>query len=324
MILTEQQQKQKDKYNYISTKKMSKIGWLRLRQHSLGGSDAGAIMKMPGSFKTPVDVYLSKREPIEDEGEENIYMKAGRMLEPVIADYWAEETGMKLLNDNKMRFHPEHDCISVNLDRIIVSNDERGPGVLEAKTANGHYRKTWEFDLPLTYYAQIQHELLVTKYLWAECALLIDGREFERVPIAPNPDFMATMLQAELDFWNNHVKMWNPPPATEVDDIYKIFGDIPEGLRLEADEALADKITELDHLKTQFKPLDKDIKALAKEIKLLAGDKSYIVSGETVLATFRQQASRSAFDEKRFREENPDLYEKYAGTQRGNRPLLIK
>lgn len=323
-MFTPAEQKQIDKYNYIPTSSLTKIEWLKLRQKAIGGSDAGAIMKMPGSFQTPVDVFLSKTIPILEEPEENIYMKFGRLLEPLIAELWMKETGLKVRNDHKMRFHPEHRCIGVNLDRVIVASDERGTGVLEVKTANSYYRKTWEYDIPLTYYAQIQHELAVTGYNWAECALLVDGREFERIPINPNPEFIANMIQMELDFWNNHVMQWTAPPPVEEEDIYKIHKIIPEDLKLEADQDLSDKVVLLKHLQEQVKPLDKEIAELKKHLKLALGEKSFLMEGEEVLATFKQQADREYFDTKGFKDEHPDLYKQFLKTRRGNRPLRPK
>ena len=135
----------------ISTKNMTHQEWLDKRKDSIGASEAGAIIGV-NPYQTPVDVYLSKIGkglPVDD----NLAMWLGRKLEPVIRERFQMESGLKVRNDHKIRVDSEHDFLTTNLDGMIVG--EKVP--VEYKTLS-----TWDGEIPNHYFAQIQHQMMVT------------------------------------------------------------------------------------------------------------------------------------------------------------------
>ena len=66
-----------------------------------------------------MDVYFDKvgeTEPIED----NLNMRLGRDLEPIIKKLFEEETELTVRNDNKIRIDEQHSFITTNLDGMVV------------------------------------------------------------------------------------------------------------------------------------------------------------------------------------------------------------
>jgi predicted phage-related endonuclease len=63
------------KKNYIDLTNLSREDWKELRRLGIGGSDVGAILGK-SEFKTPMDVYLSKVRPSEDDDDEQA-LRAG-------------------------------------------------------------------------------------------------------------------------------------------------------------------------------------------------------------------------------------------------------
>ena len=70
---------------------LSYYDFLVKRQSGIGSSDIAAIVG-ESPFATPVSVYMSKINPVDDR-KENPFTKAGKMMEGVIGQYFAENTG---------------------------------------------------------------------------------------------------------------------------------------------------------------------------------------------------------------------------------------
>ena len=82
---------------------MNKKDWLLARQTGIGGSDAAAVLGL-SKYRTPYDVFIDKTtEP--EEISLTPAMRAGIKLESVVAEYYAEESGNKVINSNKILKH---------------------------------------------------------------------------------------------------------------------------------------------------------------------------------------------------------------------------
>ena len=206
--------------------------WLEARRAGIGASDAAAVLGVY-PWKSPFACYVEKvtAVPGQDESEA---MRAGNVLEPVVADWFARETEYEL--DDPGRFtiveHPLLPWALATIDRYIVSErvypDEAGDagviqvfppagrGVLEVKTTGARNEERWDEEAPLWVQVQVQHQLAVTGLAWGYAAVLIGGQKFRMFRMERNERFIETMLEAEEKFWNR-VKSRNAPPvdATE-------------------------------------------------------------------------------------------------------------
>ena len=100
---------------------------------------------------------------------------------------------------------------------------------MEIKTSS-----TWEdwgatgsADIPLHYYAQVQHQLLACSH-WADSpgfsaeaaivAVLIAGTDLRWYVIPREQDFIDHLFLRLANFWQNHVEVRVPPPVAECDE----------------------------------------------------------------------------------------------------------
>ena len=106
--------------------------WLAKRRGFLGASDVAAVLGV-SPWAGPLDVYLDKIHAVEM--QESRAMRRGHAMEPVIADWYAEETGREIQNLGATCFqiHPHIPFLGATLDRLIVG-DERGNAPLEIKS----------------------------------------------------------------------------------------------------------------------------------------------------------------------------------------------
>lgn len=202
----------------ISTKDLTHDNWLDYRRKGLGGSDIAAICGM-SRYKSPMEVYLDKLGEIPSL-EDNPKMKAGRMLEPVIAEWFAEETGMKVQRQNSIFQHKEYPFMLANIDRWL-------PGLnagLEIKNTGEYSREDWSgTQAPTEYILQCNHYMAVTGAdRWFIC-VLIGGWDLQWKVIERDDELINNLITIEKEFWYNNVLAKNPPALSHQDTRYINF-----------------------------------------------------------------------------------------------------
>lgn len=301
----------------ISTLGMSEADWLEHRRSGIGGSDVAAILGLT-KWRTPLQVWEDKKG-ISPPQEDNEAMLMGRMLEPIVAERWTQATGRVVQKDNKIRFHKDHDILLANIDRLIVSNDDgNGPGILEIKTTSSWAFKEWQEQIPLHYYCQLMHYLNVTGYTWGEFGILVDGRNFERMHIERDPEFIAKMEQELLDWWFKYMTNNQKPPMKDKE---ADFAKSLAGSSIEASGPIVSVCNDLKVVKEQAKQIKYKQEELEAQIKEFMQDTENLIAGDMMLATYKTQI-QSRFNSKRFSKENPDLYEQYKEDQEQRRFTL--
>lgn len=294
--------------------------WLAERQTGIGGSDAAAVLGL-SPYKTPLEVYNEKvaDEPVVT--EENPAMRWGKILEDPIAQEYAEQTGRKIQRVNQILRHPHYTYLIANIDRRIVG-DVRGPGILEVKTVNGWVAKAWDDRIPVTYWAQVQHYMLVTGYTWADVAILKDGRDFEIVPVERDFEFHKMVVEAYERFWNDHVVPHNPPPPSTEEDVRRLFERASEGSVTVATEAMEKAHNELVKLQEREKAIAVEISKLKIAVQSAMGEAETVIApDETPLFTWKNTVS-NRLDSKALKADHPDIYSQYTKPSESRRFLI--
>lgn len=311
---------------HISTAGMSREEWKQTRRRGIGSSDAAAILGL-NPYRTPVEVYYDKIGEAP-EREETLKMRFGLEVEPIVARMFEEETGLKVRNDFKIRVHPEYPFLIANLDRTIVAGNGSGPGILEIKTVSDAYRKTWEDTVPPEYYVQIQHQMMVTGYSYGYFALLFLGyagvRDFQKIEVKRDDDYIDYLLRSLMDFWYNHVEPRVPPEPMTADDLKLLFPRTQQDKAVEARSETLEIISRLKEIKLQMEPLEEEKKNLEERLKLAFLDAEVLTFNGIPVATYRQTKDMLKFDQKQFEKENPELYQRYCAIVPGYRRLLLK
>lgn len=308
----------------LDTSGLSIEEWLRERQKGIGGSDVAAVLGL-SKFKTALDVYNEKISDVPLQILQTPRMRAGIMLEQVIADWYAEESGKKVVLDNKIRKHREHNFLIANIDRVIYASNGEGTGVLECKTTNSFFAKTWDTEIPMEYYCQLQHYLLVTGYTWGEIAVLIDGYDFRRYYFTRDDEFITALTERLVYFWTEHVAKRIPPDPVTEKDVLTLFPKETAGKTIVATEELRKIYLELKNEKALVKAHEGRIEVLEESIKLLMQDAETIQDDSgSVLVSWKAAKDSMVFNSKLFKETKPDLYKEFMEHKPGSRRFLVK
>lgn len=297
-----------------STLEMSREEWLASRKQYIGGSDVSAILGL-NPYKNRMDLYFEKVNELAVEEPDNDRLWFGREVEPVIAKRFAEEYGLTVKIDNKIRTNREHPFLAANIDRLIESVDERGPGILEIKTTNKFYAETWENEIPEMWLTQLYHYMSVTGYRWAYIAYLVD-RDFHVFYVERDEEVDQVIKRIEeklVSFWKDHVEPQMPPPPQNYDEVVQLFPTEEPGKSVELSKNMRQMF--LNYLAA--KDDEKKAKAEAEEIRdamaVYMEDAEVLAFGEKPVATFKHQ-SQTRIDSKRLKSEQPDIAEQYSKT----------
>jgi putative phage-type endonuclease len=184
--------------------------FLEARQRGIGASDAAAILNL-SPWGTPLSVYTDKVEPIGEMVSGSLPMWLGQRLEDVVAELFTARTGLKARGDNRQHSHPEDPWLVCHLDyRVWGKPDE----LIECKTQNSRvgWGEDGSADVPVYYWVQAQHELLVTGAQVCHMPVLFGLYEFRTFRVERDEEFMTRWRQAAKDFWHDHVLAGVPPP----------------------------------------------------------------------------------------------------------------
>ncbi len=283
------------------------------RMSGIGGSDIAAILGI-SKYRNALDVYNAKKGI--EQFSPNIRMDVGTALEPLIFDYAKREYSMELEKGDFKR-HKDYNFIIAHTDGYFYNNDEKG--VLEIKTSSGY--QDWGDDIPLEYYLQIQHYLLVNN-LNVACliVLYLNTMKMERYIYKKDDSWHNRIIEKCVDFWNNHILKNIPPEIEYQKDVTKIMHSPNEYLEVQGD--VLTSLQELNNLKLARKEYDEKIEEIENHIKELIDDREGIMYNNQVLATYKSSVT-SRFNSKSFKEQNEELYNKYITTDISRR-LLIK
>jgi putative phage-type endonuclease len=296
----------------LQTDTMSYEEWLEKRRGSIGGSDAAPIMGY-SDYASRLTLYLQKKGMVEAK-EMSVAAKRGKLLEPVIRDWFAESwPEIHAERVPYMFYSPDYPFMSANIDGLLFLEEGRlatiggkeisGLGGLEIKSSKTGYGFGKD-EIPDGYYAQVQHYMAVLGLPWfVLSACFLETEEITNYVIERDEGFIADLVRQEKDFWDNHMVPEVIPAAVGLDAEDDMITGIFEGSRstivLGVEETAL--CSELVELKNQSKTVDKRIEAITADLKAVLVQKATGNPEEKKLSAIagRYSISWSRFDTRR-------------------------
>jgi len=299
---------------------MPREEWLELRKKGIGGSDAAAIVGLD-RYRSPFDVYADKLG-LKPEIPDNEAMRQGRDLEQYVAERFMEATGKKVRRRNAMLQHPEYPFMIADIDRWVVGENAG----LECKTTSVLNRaKFSQGEFPPNYYVQCMHYMAVTGAERWYLAVLVLNKAFHVFTIERDEAEINALIEAEKDFWENHVLKQIPPAP----DGSEATSEIIKQLFPEAKEATETalfgyegKIQQYLELDTKVKELECERDKLKQELQLAMAD-AEIGRAQGYIVEWKNQV-RQTLDTQKLKKEQAEIYQKYLKPAQTVRMFKIK
>jgi putative phage-type endonuclease len=190
---------------------MTEEQWIEMRKGGVGASDVATVCNY-NPFSSPYELWAKKTDKLPDDWVENERQRWGQILEPAIADEYAERSGHQIIDHGRFATHkhPELSVLYATVDREIVA--PRGPGSLECKNTREYFESEWATGGPMMYRLQLQAQLEVMGWDWGALAVLIGGGQFMSIEMERDRELGEMMLEEVGVFWE-HVQSDTPPPV---------------------------------------------------------------------------------------------------------------
>jgi putative phage-type endonuclease len=303
-----------------NTLDMSREQWLELRRQGIGGSDAAAIVGL-NRWRSAFDVYADKLG-LKKEQPDNEAMRQGRDLEDYVAQRFMEATSKKVRRRNAMLQHPEYPFMTANIDRWVVGENA---GV-ECKTTSVLNRaKFSQGEFPPSYYVQCMHYMAVTGAERWYLAVLVLNKAFHVFTIERDDAEIQALIEAEKDFWENHVLKQIPPAPDGSESTSDLIKQLFPEARNREEVALygyEEKIQQYLELDARVRELTQERDAIKQELQLALAD-AEIGRARGYIVEWKNQ-TRQALDTARLKKEQVDLYTSYLKPAKTVRMFRIK
>jgi putative phage-type endonuclease len=189
--------------------------WLQTRRQGIGASEAAAVCNASTRY-SPSDIWGFKVGLLEEDAAElREEMEWGLLLEDDVAEKYSRETERLVIIPKPYTISrsTKYPWMQATLDAEIAPIDDRGPGLLQIKTAGFMKKEDWSDEPPLHYLIQVQHELAVQGYQWGTLVVLFGGARFHMLwtDITRNDQFIEALIEKEQAFWEL-VTTETPPP----------------------------------------------------------------------------------------------------------------
>lgn len=292
--------------------------WLLERAKSIGASESSCVLGL-NPWKTNVELWMEKLNPeLTLEQPDNLNMRLGRDMEPILRQLFTEETGLQVRQDNYIRYDEEYPFISTNLDGRVVG--DRVP--LELKTTG-----MWDGIIPDNYFCQIQHQMMVTKTDYAYFAVLVlnnFGKQFIVEKYERNDDFILELRSKIVDFWMNYVVTEQPPDPVNIKDAKLLYKETIHESMIECNYDFIDVCEDIKSYNKKIRDIKAKIDSLKLKVMDKMKDKELMSYKGAILSTWKKNKNSNRFNVNKFKEDHPDIYNNYLEEKEGNRILKIK
>lgn len=188
--------------------------WLSSRKKGIGGSDVSAIIgKNP--YMSNIDLWKIKTgKEIKKDISDKDCVQYGVSMEPLLIDMFRIDNPQYEVNhkDYDLRVHEEYPFMLGSLDGFLVDKETGKKGVLEIKTCqiNKYNFDNWKGKIPINYYCQVLHYLLVTNYDFAIVFALLkfqNSSELKTFKILRSEvqEEINFLKEKEIEFWTKYV-----------------------------------------------------------------------------------------------------------------------
>jgi putative phage-type endonuclease len=314
----------------VDTRALDRQAWLSIRQSGIGSSDAAAAVGLH-PYKSQLELWMDKtgrqfdiKEPSRDE-QLTSPLHWGQVLEPIVADHYAQHTGFRVQRVNAILQHVEHPWMLANLDREIVGND--AVQILECKTAGIYGAKLWKEGVPEYVQLQVMHQLAVTGQQAADVAVLLGGHELQVHRIERDEAMIDQLISLERQFWT-FVENDTPPPADGTDSADQALrvlfpSDDGETIDLCQDEALSQAFADLQRVRKTLDGAKREEAKLKHRLQQAMGTAT-LATFPTGSLSWKQSKPINRLDTKTLQKEHPALCADYLHAHPGTRRLVVR
>jgi putative phage-type endonuclease len=240
---------------------------LAQRRQGIGASEVAAVLGL-APYATPLDVWMRKTGRQGSVPPQTQASRMGHLLEPIVAQLYAEETGASLRESGTLV--GEEPWMLATPDRIATKHDMEW--LVEIKTKSFYTAKAFGEPgtdaVPPEILCQVLWQQRVTGlYANADVAVLVDGRDYVVYRVPYDRDLADDIVTQCRDWWQRHVVEDTEPAITGGSGIAYLQRKFAQhtDVIVQADDTAEDYLAQLADAKRRLKEAE-----LAEESARLA------------------------------------------------------
>lgn len=182
-----------------------KAAWLDKRAHSIGGTDAAAILGL-NKYRSPMQVWLEKKGLI-DPIQENDAMRWGKKLERPILEAYSDLVGHPVDFADPYEFlqSAQLPVLGCSLDARWQDGDQRPVDAKNTRQRTADWGEPGSDIFPAHYQIQLCVQMSVTDAPAADLAVLFHGSDLQRYTIRRDKELETAMLERLHVWWQRHI-----------------------------------------------------------------------------------------------------------------------
>jgi len=296
------------------------------RRKHLGASDIPSLFGLD-PFKTATDVWLTKIADVAEPEQQSDSIDMGNSFEKPLLEWAAKELNVEISINPYDLFAvcPQHPIFSATLDSLILNGGVPSRKAIEAKVTSRseEWGEPGSDQVPDRVNVQVQSQMLAHGLQRVHVVVLLgrNGLKRELYRVDRNETIIAAIIEKCESFWNTYVIPKTTPPESEFGlgsiDIIKRVVRVP-ATWAEVDEAL---IFDWDAKRKAGTEAEKaEELALERMLTPLKDAEGVHLSDGRTLEYL--PTTKSILDQKKFKAEQPELYEAFLKSSISRTPRL--
>ncbi len=298
------------------------------RSKFIGGSDVGPILGV-SPYRSALDVWMEKTGKVVNHID-SLPLRFGTFAEEFVAREYAKATGYELSHDESIFIHPQYAFVAGHLDRLVHPKGLHQPAskILECKTSSiltrSHWGESGSDHVPLGYLAQVTLYMAITGIETADIGVIFGNSDFRIYQIERDQELESLVLEKAVDFWDNYVLRYIPPPIQSEADCQLLFGRSSPDKVLEANSQTLALLKRYQTLNQQTKVWEEELSKIKCQIMAQMQDAEALTHAGSILATWKTPKPSYRIDSKRLEREERTIFEKYKIASQTNRRFVLK
>ena len=219
-------------------------------------------------YKTRLELWEEKRQVISEyslklQNNNSKEKSAGHYLEPVIAQMFEDQTGLRPRHRRKKYVHNKHHFLVGHIDRLITGQK----AFLECKSAASFVSDEWADDqIPAHYLCQVHFYAGLAGFKEFYIAVLIGGNDFKYHKIKFREDFYDFMVEKAVEFWGMVQRGIMPAPST-LKEVARVYSKGEEKKAVQANQEIEEQAIKLHNLKAEKKKIEAEEDGIKMKVR---------------------------------------------------------
>lgn len=262
-----------------------KAQWLRDRHPNINSTELGALFNI-SKYATEFTLYHDKRQSSPPWLDDTDRMRAGRFLEPSIAEFAANELGVQCIAFDEYYYDPEiRQGTSFDFMIIAESDHKLNGAILEIKNVDQYIFRSDESEwtdscMPGYIEAQVQHQMKLSQINHTVVAALIGGNDLKFYQREFDPKIAKNIDIVVKRFWQRVDNDDEPSPnyARDSDYILSMNKVLEEGVYdASGDGEFEEWCHTYHHLRKFSKEYDQRMKEIKAKITMTIGGNPHVI-----------------------------------------------